>query len=54
MRHERKVMGALAATLGKLVLSGSLFGLILVHTIYGLPFTTCSRAASTLACRRNW
>jgi glucose/mannose transport system permease protein len=30
----------MAATLGKLGLSGSLAGLIFVHTIYGLPFTT--------------
>jgi len=34
------VLIPMAATLGKLGLSGSLFGLILVHTIYGLPFTT--------------
>ena len=30
----------MASTLGSLGLSGSLIGLILVHTIYGLPFTT--------------
>jgi len=30
----------MAKTLGELGLSGSLLGLIFVHTIYGLPFTT--------------
>ena len=30
----------MATVLGKLGLSGSLWGLILVHVIYGLPFTT--------------
>jgi glucose/mannose transport system permease protein len=30
----------MASTLGSLGLSGSLIGLTLVHTIYGLPFTT--------------
>ena len=34
------VMIPLARTLGFLGLAGSLYGLILIHTIYGLPFTT--------------
>jgi glucose/mannose transport system permease protein len=34
------VLIPMARTLGALGLSGSLFGLILVHIIYGLPFTT--------------
>ena len=34
------VLIPMARTLGALGLSGSLYGLILVHIIYGLPFTT--------------
>lgn len=34
------VLIPMARTLGALGLSGNLFGLILVHIIYGLPFTT--------------
>ena len=34
------VLIPMARTLGNLGLSGSLLGLIFVHTIYGLPFTT--------------
>jgi glucose/mannose transport system permease protein len=36
----QSVLIPMARTLGSLDLSGSLLGLIFVHTIYGLPFTT--------------
>ncbi|MCA8156656.1 carbohydrate ABC transporter permease [Burkholderia contaminans] len=36
----QSVLIPLAKTLGVLGLSGSLAGLVLVHTVYGLPFTT--------------
>ena len=37
---HQSILIPMAITLGKLGLSGTLWGLILVHTVYGLPFTT--------------
>ena len=36
----QSILIPMAATLGRLGLSGTLAGLVFVHTIYGLPFTT--------------
>jgi glucose/mannose transport system permease protein len=36
----QSILIPMAATLGRLGLSGTLVGLVFVHTIYGLPFTT--------------